>query len=197
MVSSQANPYEKQNHNYHVFEKENSRKCIECVRQPFRQWDISRHSWEWDDARSLYQKGQMMISDERCCFICTGCSRFSTIRSYCISCQKCGCCLAPSKQERPDRRRWKASVDRHTCPNCSRYTYGFLKKTGLFRTLLQLCWTFYREQIIPTGNLCSYSNTVASGSLAEAAQRRSQQNINGFLDWNLAEEDGSRDTRMA
>lgn len=129
----------------------------------------------------------MFISDERCWFYCKSCFRLAKTGSYCLSCHCCGRCVSGSKRTWTKGRRWTALVDRYTCPKCSKYTYGRLQKSELFRSLLQICWLFYGSRPLPDHELLKYSKEESKRTLTEVGQRQTEREINGSVDSNTAD----------
>lgn len=162
--------------------KLNHRFCLDC----------GLNKWHWGRQLSnsmqrqriyhgeLYPMGRIILTDEHCYSICGWC-RATAKRSYCISCNRCGRCLAGYKNRKRNGMRWDQSVDRHSCPRCSRPAFGpFPKSNGLFRSLLQTFWLFSKGWI--PKDLADCPTEAAMGSLAEAIRRKAQRDIDGFLE---------------
>lgn len=154
--------------------------------------DCGLNEWHWGRRQGnrrrrqriyhggLYPSGRIILTDEHCYSICGWCG--GTARnSFCISCNRCGRCLAGYKNRRRNGMRWNQSVDGHSCPRCSRHAFGpFSKSNGLFRSFLQIFWLFGRGWI--PDDLSECPTEAAMGSLAEAIRRKAQRDIDGFLE---------------
>lgn len=159
-----------------------SRFCLDCG---LKSWHGGRRLGDGMQRQriyhgGLYRTGRIILTDEQCYSVCSWCHGTAKC-SYCISCNRCGRCLAGYKNRKRNGMRWNQSIDGHNCPCCSRPTFGPLPKSnGLFRSLLQTVW-LVSKGCIPTYH-ASYPTEAAMGSLAEATRRKTQRDIDGFLE---------------